>query len=452
MTETGSSPERGLPGATMAVAGWLVVLSAFTILGSDLMWVVALGDRIRADGWPLDGIPFAAAPQNGWHNPIAAAQLLLSVVNSAGPAALAVLQLVVVGAALLLLVVDGRRHGAGEGRIAVVVSLVVIGCASALVITRLPSLSLVPFVLVIMLMRRQEEAPGRMVWWLVPVFIAWGNLHGGVLVGLALLGVWLVLGKGAGSVARRLGLGFGSFMALLVTSAGPNTPAYYVSALGNEAARRGTDLWARPDLRHPLDAALIAVALVLLVMAARRRMPMWEWFAVVGLVAGTVSAGRNGVWLVLFLAPAALRMHPAGAFGWQRPTLARVVSVGSLALALVAAGGILAARGPSQVGAPGMSVAALTRDLSNGRPVLADEPLAETLAQQGLTVWASNPIDAFPREVQGAYLDFLHDGTVPNDAAVDLVVAKTGTADRLAGSGGWLEVARVPGYVVLERR
>ena len=96
---------------------------------------------------------------------------------------------------------------------------------------------------------------------------------------------------------------------------------------------------------------------------------------------------------------------------------------------------------------------ATVRAVADGRPVLADEPLAETLAQAGLTVWASNPIDAFPREVQAQFLDFLHDGAVPAAASdVDVAVVKDELLPGVLAGGGWVETARSGGYVVLTRQ
>ena len=446
------SSRRAEPLATLVVAAWVVALSGFVLLGSDLLWVVALGDTVRADGAVPDGVPFATAPQAGWHNPIVLAELLLSVVAGLGPLALAALQLVVVAATLLVLLADGRRLGGGEARGALVVSLVVVGSSAAFAVTRLPSLSLVPFVLAVALMRRQHDRPGRGVWWLVPVYLLWGNLHGAVLVGLAVLGVFLVLSPGAGPLVRRVGVGVGCGLALLLTSAGIATPAYYVSALGNEAASRGTDLWARVDLGHPLDVAMLGALAVLALLAARGRPPLWEWVAAAGLAVGTASAARNGVWLVLFLAAAAMRPRVARADDDVAPARHRRVPVlaATAVVAVLASGVVLAGRGAA-AGAPGAEAVPLVREVAAGRPVLAVEPLAETLARDGVAVWAANPIDAFPRSVQADFLDFLHDGVVPASADVDVVVVPSARVAAASAGGAWAEAGRVGDLVVLER-
>ncbi len=148
---------------------WTVALAAFVIIGADLMWAVALGDLIRRDGAVPAGVPFASAPQIDWPNPAVLAQLLLSVVHGLGWWALPALQVVLVAATLLVVLADASRMGAHPGRSAAVVSLVVIGCASAFVLVRFPSLSLVPFVVLVLLLRRQEERPGRAVWLVPPL-------------------------------------------------------------------------------------------------------------------------------------------------------------------------------------------------------------------------------------------------------------------------------------------
>ena len=197
--------------------------------------------------------------------------MLLSLVHAAGPLGLAALHLLVVAATLSVVVAESRRLGGGDVRTTVVVALVVVGCATAFAVARLPDLSLLPFVVAVAIMRRQHAEPSRAVWWLVPLYALWGNLHGGVLVGMAVLGVFLVASRGGGSLVRRALVGVAAALALLATSAGLGTPAYYVGVLGNEAAARGTDLWAAPDLGDPLDLAMLVAAAVLLgdVRAAR---------------------------------------------------------------------------------------------------------------------------------------------------------------------------------------
>jgi hypothetical protein len=201
---------------------------------------------------------------------------------------------------------------------------------------------------------------------------------------------------------------------------------------------------------------MLVVAAALLGMSVRRGLPLWEWLATAGLVVAMLMTARNGVWMVLFVAPAAAGLRREGAVvepPTARPTWWwRVVGAGAVVSVLACTWQL--DRRSEQVGPPGAAVVDTVRAVAAGRPVLADEPLAETLAQAGLTVWAANPIDAFPRAVQAQFLDFLHDGRTPADAAaVDVAAVQDDLLpDLLAAGGGWGETARTDGYVVLTRR
>jgi hypothetical protein len=449
MTQADPAPRPGsrAPLATIAVGIWLTVLAGLVILGADLLWVVALGDHLRSFGEVPTGVPFAVAPQVDWHSPILAAEVLLSFVHGLGDSALGVLQILLVATTLTVLVSEGRRLGGSEASLVFMTSLVVIGSASAMVVVRLPSLSLVPWALAVTLMRRQYDRPSRGIWWLVPLFIVWGNLHGAVLVGLAVLGVFLIAAPHVGSLQRRGGVAAGCLLSLVVTSAGMETPAYYVRVLNNEAAARGVELWARPSLSDPLDVVMLVAAALLIVSAALRRPPLWELLATAGLLVGTAFAARNGIWLILFVAPASVRRQSGNdqrRSGNWRAAVAVTVAASVLTV------GMQMGRRSQQLQPPGVGLVPLVEAVAAGRPVLADEPIAETLAQGGLKVWAANPLDAFPRAVQGQFLDFLSEGRVPVGAGIDVAVVRGETASALARQG-WLVVAKAQGFVVLER-
>ena len=449
------APQRRLPLPELSIALLTALLAGVMVLGSDLLWVVALGDVIRATGGVPHGIPFAVAPQASWHNPIALAQVVLSLVHAAGSGGLAALHLVVVAATLSVIVAESRRLGGGEVRTAVVVALVVVGCATAFGVARLPDLSLLPFVITAAILRRQHAKPSRAIWWVVPIFALWSNLHGGVLVGVAVLAAFLTISRGGGSLGRRVLVGTVAVLALMATSAGLGTPAYYLGVLTNEAAARKSQLWAAPDLGQTLDLVMVVAAAVLLGLCVRRGLPLWEWLATVGLVAATLMTARNGVWLILFIAPAAAGLRSAGAVTATLPTRPRwwwPVIGAAAALSLLACSWQLDRR-VGEVGPPGSAVLPAVKAVAAGRPVLADEPLAETLAQAGVTVWAANPIDAFPREVQGQLLDFLEGGRVPSTASgIDVMVVQDELLQEVLAGGGWIEAVRAGGYVVLTRQ
>lgn len=73
-------------------------------------------------------------------------------------------------------------------------------------------------------------------WWLVPVFVLWANLHGGVVVGLGMTGicaVWLLLARPADGVRLGLAAGLGAAAALLLNPYGPAYAGFIVGELGS---------------------------------------------------------------------------------------------------------------------------------------------------------------------------------------------------------------------------
>ncbi|WP_377643901.1 hypothetical protein [Oryzobacter terrae] len=445
---------RRFPLPETVVGAWVVGVAGLLVLGADLLWVVALGDAARRVGGLPDGIPFASAPQLDWPNPALLAEVLLSLVDGLGWWALPALHLLLVAGTLLVLVSDARRLGARDGRIALAASLVVVGGSTALVVVRFPSLSLVPFVTLVWLLRREADRPSRAIWLVPPLVVLWGNLHGAVLVGIAVLGVFVLAGRGHGFV-RRAVVGLLSLSALVLTSAGLRTPEYYLAALGNEAAVRGTDLWAAPSPTNPLDVAMVACGVVLLALAARR-LTRWEWLVVAGLLVGTADAARHGIWLLLFLAPVAAagarRSTVREGDGQSTPATTRVGAAALVVVAVVAVGlvGVQLVRREDRVRPPGHALVPELRRIAGDRPVLAKEPEAETFARDGITVWAANPVDAFTRETQVGFLDFLHDCRIPDPALAVAVVDDE--CESVLAQAGWQVESRLHDLVVLSKR
>jgi hypothetical protein len=91
------------------------------------------------------------------------------------------------------------------------------------------------------------------------------------------------------------------------------------------------------------------------------------------------------------------------------------------------------------------------------RVVLADEPVVESLAAEGVRIWMSNPIDAFDRADQAAYLDFVSGSPTGNSQALlnaaEVVVVRTGgPADGPVSTDSRFVPARsVAGWTVYSR-
>lgn len=424
-----TDPTRARGSAWVATLAAATIVTAFlgmaVIVGADCLWLVAVGEHILTHRTVPDGIPFAAAPSQGWPNVPVLAELLLALVNRLGDSALAIVQVALDLVTLGLLAWGTRREGASDKASAAVLLLVVLGSLTSLVIVRVQMLSLVPFVVLVLLLRSEGRRPSRRIW-LVPALVAlWSNLHGAVLVGVVVAGTYLVFSRLPRRPLESVLAGAATLVALLVTPAGLRTIEYYAGVMTNEAAARGTELWARPNLGQPLDLLMVAAAVILVAAFARGRPPVWEWVVVAGLAVGTVMAARHGVWLLLFVAaPAArgLTPHPGPrGVAVELPGL-RALTATVVLLALVSVPLVLGRRtlpaDPS-----------LVRDvvtLAHGRVVLAPEPLAESLAVAGARLWLSDPVDAFAPTDQAAFLDFLEgeDGGLRAVAGAAVVVVE----------------------------
>ena len=241
-----------------------------------------------------------------------------------------------------------------------------------------------------------------------------------------------------------------SALALCANPALWHTPSYVLGVLHNEAARQAIGLWAPLSVHSGLDVAFAVAALALLAGAVSARPRAWELIALAGLALLTLHAARGGVWLALFAAPLA-----ATGFGGRTrleriPRLARPV-----ALALVAAVLLGVVHGPLPSGASPRLVTQ-TLALAHGTPVLAEDLLAEQVADAGGRVWVANPIDAFRDSDQRVYVEWLR-GVPAGDAALThapraVLVRRNGKADhRLRVNGAFHRVASDPRAILYAR-
>lgn len=438
----------------LALALVLAFLAQYVRVGGDWDWLVAMGDHIRAVGAIPDGVPFAAADTGGWHNVPVLAELTASLVHDLSERGAVVAHLALVAATLVILGVAARARGASDAWTAGTLFLLGVGGLATFGVVRAQTLSLVPFALMVALVSAQARRPDRRIWWAVPLIAVWGNLHGAALLGVCLLGAYLVVQRLRADLLQGLAVGVASLLALCVTPELWRTPVYYAEVFDNVSAQRGEGLWARPSLSMPFDVLMLLAAIGLLIPLLRHRRQAWEYVAVLGLCAATVSSARHGVWLLCLLVVLAVpRSFPLAESKPDRAGGLLAAACG--VIALVVALPIALTRGDSVLGAPPAVVSDVAR-VAQDRVVLAPAPLSESLAVAGVTLWVSNPLDAFTHPDQAAYLDFL-DGTTgagPAVAAADVVVAREGSrqASLMSGEPGFATAACGDDWVCWVRR
>jgi hypothetical protein len=445
------------PGPTLVVLTlgiMAMVASAISVVGSDALWLPAMGDRILESRSIPEGIPFAAASSAGWVNTTVLGQILFAAAHSIGSLGVIVAHTIAVLVTLTALAVEATRRGATPQRTSVMMCVVAVGAAAPLLIARAQLLSLVPFVSLVALLRREQERPSPAIWWVVPLLALWGNLHGAVLVGVAVTGCYLLFSRLRVTPVTAITVGLASLLATCLNPGLLSAPRYYLGVFSGEATTDESGMWGPLSLTNPFDVLLVLAALVLCASALRGRRTLWELAAGAGLLAGSVLAARNGIWLMLFLAvPAATSIARTQSHTLPASRSSQALPA-TLALAfLVGASGVLALRAADFRAADAESARIVAA--ASGHVVLAAEPLSESLAAAGATVWASNPLDAFAPPDQAAYLAFLRGDAAGARGALEsaeVVVAVPGSAQaRLAKESGYSQSGLVGSYMLFRR-
>jgi hypothetical protein len=412
--------------------------AAFGVVGADARWLAAIGSAI-ARGHFVHSVPFASAPTSGWVNPTVLGELIFHWLWALlGDRGLILAQAAAVLAGFFALARGLRRETASGAVVAAVLFCVLVGSLPAVLVARNQLFSLVGFALLLLLLERESETPSRRIWLAVPLLALWANLHGAVLVGYALLAVYILIGR-----RRAIPVLLVATLALCATPELWHTPRYYAAVSENEAARMGVGLWA-PLGVGLFDVLFVIAALALLVIAVwpgTRRWHAWEAVAVVGLAAASVHAGRLGTWLLFVAAYPATR-----SLRLRRPSTITVLVPAALALLVVAG----VAHTPFDAGSRALADVAAR----SGSPVLAEPVAAEQVAVAGGTVWVANPLEAFRHPDQRIYLDWAA-GKARGSAAVQharlVLVRRDSAAGRAAARDSRLVALRRTGNAVLYR-
>ena len=401
--------------AALTVSGALLALTV--AVGADTMWLVALGNDIIRRGLLPVGVPFAIAGTSHWVNVPVLGELVFAGLDALGPWGLISAQVVAATLSLSLIALGAARLDARPTPTALTILVVLLGALPALGVVRAQMMSLPLFALLILILRCEHSKPSRRIWWVVPLVAVWGNLHGAVLVGIAVAGCYLLFSRALRSPKTVLAVIGAMVAALWATPGGLRTHEYYFSVMTNAAARQGEGLWAPLTVNSAFDILLILGAALLLVASLRHRLSLWEYVAIAGLLVMTIQAARHGVWLLLFLAPrSAQSMTQTCPEPGRRLLLRPRVTYALTLIPLITVAGLGLTQRTEVVIQNTATTKRIAALIGPGRSTLAPSPLAESLAAAGVTIWAGNPIDAFPTPVQEAYLDFLRNQQLPGAA------------------------------------
>lgn len=153
------------------------------------------------------------------------------------------------------------------------------------------------------LMEARRSGDKNRLWLLAPLYVLWANLHAGVLVGVGILG-WFVVGdvvratrlpKAAGMAPIAVGPLLACVAATLVTPYGIHEFADFAATISNTTMLNLLAEWASPNFHEAYgkQVEVILAVLVYAMFSTRLRRDPAESILLIGLVYEALAANRN---------------------------------------------------------------------------------------------------------------------------------------------------------------
>jgi hypothetical protein len=355
-------------------------------LGADSWLTLVAGRELWERGLPSVDALTAWSHGTAWVD-----QQWLAQLGFEGLAAIGGVKLALLGhaglliAAFLLAVVAARRLGGNARAVALVAALALPQLAQQWQL-RAQSFAYVLFVAVLVLLISDARWGGRRVLLCLPLLALWGNLHGSVLIGAALVSLrGLILIRQRRRTALAVCLVTLPWLCVLLSPYAASLPGYYAGMLfGHDFSALVTE-WG-PTIPGLMTAPFYALAFGAVWLLARNRQATgFEQLALLLLLVAGMLAMRNMVWFSL----TAMVVLPRLLRETQQSEATRVVKLGlPLAAAAMAAAVALTVvsrpnswyeRGYSPEIADAVAAAA---DRHAGFPVVADLGAADWLLWQ----------------------------------------------------------------------
>jgi hypothetical protein len=287
-----------------AIAALFVI--ALTTADPDLWGHVRFGQDIINHGSIASHDPYSFTSDRPWVNHEWLSEVLMAAAYRVGGATgLVVLKTIVVVAALVIVSLALRRVAWRPVDHDALVGLAVLATLPRTHHLRPQVFSVLLAAVLLFLLTAADRGSKRALFAVPVVMIAWTNLHGGWLVGLAVLSIWIVvrlIQRRPEGLKRRwlVGLWLASIAATLVNPYGTGLWTFLRETVG--LSRPGIFDWL-PLLELPslliISAAMVAVtAVVALAKAGRGADPAYV-LIVVALAVGTLRIGRIDAFFAL---------------------------------------------------------------------------------------------------------------------------------------------------------
>ena len=327
--------------------GVLLVLTPSLVIADSWLSLVA-GREIVEHGLPRTNDITVLGAGRVWIDQQWLAHLVYYGAEALGGLRVVTLFNIALIAAGYAIAVAAARHRGASQRTTLVIALLVILASPWAWQVRAQTLALPLFTGLLWLLIDHQHRLDRRVLLALPILIVWGNVHG-----TAVMAAILVMGAGAIDLIRRRGdarvavaLVLAAPVCLLVSPYALDLPSYYHLMLVDPPFKGLIVEWrpTRPEAKTVLFFAL-AVGTAVLAVWQRRRLTLFEGFALALTFWVGIDAIRGVTWFVLtvlIVVPAlldgALRMKPAQPHRGANVVISAICLVGlSIGLVLTAA-------------------------------------------------------------------------------------------------------------------
>jgi hypothetical protein len=209
-------------------------------------------------------------------------------------------------AGFTLALVFARRSG-GSARSVAIVGILALVVALPNSVARTQSFAFLFFVGLFWLLASDSRQRSKRTYLVVPLLVLWANVHGSVVLGVALVGMWALAeliraGRRRDVWDRRIravALGVAAPLCLLVSPYGLDVVDYYHTVLSSSAFRDLVTEWHAPTFPAQLPFFILAVGGVWLVARKPRRLTLFEHLALICTLFAAFDAVRNLVWFAL---------------------------------------------------------------------------------------------------------------------------------------------------------
>ena len=288
----------------LALIGTVIAVFTHTRADPDLWGHVRFGHDIAVQHRIPDVDPYSFTSDRAWINHEWLAECVMAIAyRAAGPAGLIALKVLLLAAMAVLIAHGLRTEGVGDRARDLLIGVVVIGTIAQANHVRPQLFSLVMFAALLWLLVTIAGGRTRAAWLVPPLMILWTNVHGGWILGVGVLVLWIAGGLVAGGrrteTIALLAAGAVAIPATLINPYGWRLWTFLHETVG--FGRADITDW-QPVYRMGAFFVVLWVSLVALAGAAVRR----------ALAAGDVDVRRTTV--VLTLAILAFRVNRLLAF------------------------------------------------------------------------------------------------------------------------------------------